>query len=85
MEQHQITWRGIALDITFTPNRFAQHDHIEIRAEGGVVLPVTDTGYRSHFLPHGIVEEAGGVIAFVSAWLDAAAAETNWNGQLSLF
>lgn len=85
MEQHHITWRGIALDVTFTPKRFAGHDHIEIRAEGPAVLPVTDTGYRSHFLPHGIIEGAGGVVAFVTTWLDAAAKERRWSGQLSLF
>lgn len=85
-ETHRITWRGIALDITFTPEAFIATDHIEIRTEGRVSLPVTETGYRSHFVPTGSVEAYGGAAAFVTAWLDHKAARTGWSGaQLSLF
>ena len=86
MEQHHITWRGIALEITFTPEKFGLVDHIEIRAEGRAPLPVTETGYRSHFIPAGTVTEHGGAVAFVTAWLEHEAARTGWSGaQLSLF
>lgn len=86
MEHHQITWRGIALNITFTPNWLKLADHIEVKSEGGIPLPVTETGYRSHFAPVGTVEACGGAVAFVTAWLDAGATQTKWGGaQLSLF
>ncbi|MBL3566757.1 hypothetical protein JMM59_17330, partial [Rhodovulum sulfidophilum] len=70
MEQHNITWRGIEIAITFTPEKFGMADHVELRSAGKVALPVTETGYRSHFLPVGIVAEHGGAVPFVSAWLE---------------
>jgi hypothetical protein len=86
MEQHNITRRGIALDITFTPEKFGLVDHIEIRAEGRTLLPVTQTGYYSHFITAGTVADHSGVVAFLTAWLEHEAARTAWSGaQLSLF
>lgn len=86
MEQHNITWRGIGIEITFTPEKFGMTDHIELRTEGKAALPVTETGYRSHFLPAGTVAQYGGAVAFVTAWLDHEAKRSGWSGaQLSLF
>ena len=44
-------------------------------------LPVTETGYRSHFLAQGVVEGAGGSAAYAIAWLDAAAKGPAWRRQ----
>ena len=86
MEQHHITWRGIALEITFMPEKFGLVDHIEIMSEGRAPLPVTETGYRSHFIPAETVAEHGGAAGFVTAWLEHEAARTGWSGaQLSFF
>ena len=86
MEQHNITWRGIALAITFSPEKFGMVDHIELHTEGRTALPVTETGYRSHFMASGTVAAHGGAVAFVTAWLDDEAARIGWSGaQLSLF
>lgn len=86
MEQHSIIWRGIALAITFSPEKFGMVDHIELHTENKVALPVTETGYRSHFMATGTVAAHGGAIAFVTAWLDHEAARIGWSGaQLSLF
>jgi hypothetical protein len=86
MEMHKITWRGVAIEITFTPNKFSMADHIELHAAGRSPLPVTETGYRSQFLPAGAVADHGGAVAFVTAWLDDEAKRTGWSGaQLSLF
>lgn len=86
MEQHTIVWRGVLIEITFTPKAFGMVDHIELRTEGRAPLPVTETGYRSNFTNRGTVTEYGGAIAFVSAWLDHEAERTGWSGaQLSLF
>ncbi|WP_127145414.1 hypothetical protein [Pelagibacterium montanilacus] len=86
MEQRTITWRGIALEITFTPEKFGLVDHTEIMSENRVPLPVTETGYRSHFIPVGAVTDHGGAVAFVTAWLDHEAERTGWSGaQLSMF
>ena len=86
MEQHTIVWRGVQIEITFTPEAFGMVDHIELRTESRAPLPVTETGYRSHFTHKGTVTEYGGAVAFVSAWLDHEAERTGWRGaQLSLF
>jgi len=86
MEKHNIKWRGIGIEITFTPERFGISDHIELRSADRVPLPVTETGYRSCFLVPGSVVGHGGAVAFVTAWLDHEAAQTGWHGaQLSLF
>lgn len=86
MEQHTITWRGVRIEITYTPNAFGMVDHIELRSKGRAPLPVTETGYRSHFMSKGTVSEHGGAVAFVTEWLDHEAARTGWRGaQLSLF
>ena len=38
---------------------------------------MSETGYKSLFLPFGEVEANGGVIAYVARWLDAAASSLN--------
>lgn len=86
MEKHTITWRGAEIDITYTPEQFGMIDHIDLHAKDGVPLPVTETGYRSHFINKGTVAEHGDAVAFVTAWLDHEAERVGWCGaQLSLF
>lgn len=86
MEQHKINWRGISLAITYTPEKFGMVDHIELHTDNRVALPVTETGYRSHYVDCGTVSAHGGAVAFVTAWLDHEAARIGWSGaQLSLF
>lgn len=86
MEQHKITWRGIALTITFKPDWLNVADHLEIETQGRVPLPVTETGYRSHFMPVGSVVVYGGPVTYVTDWLEAEAKRMGWSGaQLSLF
>ncbi|MEI4235091.1 hypothetical protein [Roseovarius sp. D22-M7] len=60
-------------------------------AEDRQPLPLTETGYRSHFLPGGIVEDYGGVEGYVRVWLDHEAESPDWKKrkdaarQMSLF
>jgi hypothetical protein len=78
-----MTWREITIAVSYSPHDIMAHAHLELRVvvPPGSKLPVTDTGYRSHFLPPGIVEEAGGPEAFVTAWLDDAANTREWKQQ----
>lgn len=87
----RISWRGIGIRVDFHPCRWSGAcDHVELHSDGRVPLPVTETGYRSHFLPTGIVT-ADTLEAQVIAWLDEEAAKPEWRGyedaskQLSLF
>lgn len=86
MEQHHITWRNVTIDITFTPEKFGMVEHIELRTTNKEKLPVTETGYRSHFIPIGTTAAHGGAVAFVTAWLEHEATRSGWsNDQMSLF
>ena len=61
-------------------------EHVELMTEPRTPLPVTETGYRSHFMPYGTVESHGGAVAFVTAWLEHDAKRAGWSGaQLTLF
>lgn len=86
LEKYNITWRGVEIDITYTPDKFGMVDHIELRTENKAPLPVTETGYRSHFMNKEAVAHHGGAVSFVTTWLDHKAERTGWsNAQLSLF
>lgn len=85
MEKHIITWRGIRIEIIFTPKQFGIVEHIELHSENRSALPVTETGYRSHFIPIGTVVHEGGPVAYVTAWLEFEVERTRWSGtQLTL-
>lgn len=88
------TWRGIVIEVVYDPEYFSgltAHLSITSLAPERAPLPFTETGYRSHFLEQGIVEEAGGARAFVTAWLEAEAKTEAWrqveqdSRQMSLF
>lgn len=90
-----LEWRGVTIEIGYEPEwlggNLPAHLELRVRHPEGALLPVTDTGYRSHFLSRAAVDEAGGPTAFVTAWLDEAAESKSWRAgelarrQLSLF
>ncbi len=90
----KFTWRGIELSATHSPDYIsAGWSHIELRVvkPKGRPVPITDTGYLSHFLDENDLKAAGGPAAFFLAWLDREAdskayrkALARWQ-QLDLF
>lgn len=88
----QIDWRSVTIRIVFWKRRWnSDFDHLEITAMNDAPIPITETGYRSHFVPDGIIEEHGGPEAYALAWLDHEADSAVWKEkseaakQLSLF
>lgn len=79
---HRFTWQGIEIEAIYCPRQFGGViAHLEIRSiePPRAPLPITETGYRSHFHPCGTVEANGGdVVAQVIAWLDEKAAKPDW-------
>lgn len=78
---HLFTWQGIDIELTYCPVRWTQISHIEVRSihPERAPLPITETGYRSHFFEVGTVEAEGGdVVAQVTAWLDEEARKPEW-------
>ena len=90
-ETYKLDWQGRKIEISYQPRSFAGCAHLQIRAKHARPLPITETGYRSHF-PHAAdVEHLGGPVAYVEAWLDAMAQTKAWRRtaqggyQLALF
>lgn len=93
-----LVWEGVTLSISYEPSWLGMSEdygpaHLEIHVvePERAPLPITETGYRSHFLARALVEEAGGPVAYVRQWLDEAAQDREWKlaqgrrAQLSLF
>lgn len=90
----RLTWRGIEMNATHTPDYISTGwSHIELRVTKpkGKPVPITDTGYLSHFLDEDALKAAGGAAAFFLAWLEREAtakayakALARWQ-QLDLF
>jgi hypothetical protein len=85
------TWRGIAIQVDFEACRWSgPFDHVEVRSIDCSPLPITETGYRSAFIPSGEVT-ADTYVSAVLTWLDAEAKSEQWkvteqkSRQLSLF
>jgi len=89
-QSYRAEWQGIGLEIRHCPRWFGSErddfltQHIEIRSDGRVVLPITETGYRSHFLngAEALAEFDHDPVAFVLWWLDDAAQSKEWQAQV---
>jgi hypothetical protein len=96
-QTHQTSWQGIPLSVSYCPDHSAAFRevmgrplaHLTVAADRP--LPITGTGYKSHFTGPELIDAEGGPVAFVLAWLDHAAALPEWQArqeqaaQLSLF
>ncbi len=79
-----ITWNNIPISIKYNPDHSRPYReaygyalaHIQLRADRPI--PVTGTGYLSHFIAEPLVAEYGGATAFVTAMLDDAAQSPEW-------
>lgn len=86
-----LDWRGFFVQVTFERQRFVDHLQIETLEPQRAPLPITETGYRSHFMSKGVIEDFGSPGDYVLAWLEKSAADKGWHEieagirQLSLF
>jgi hypothetical protein len=85
------SWRGIAIQVDFEACRWSgPFDHVEVRSIDCSPLPITETGYRSAFIPSGEVT-ANTYVNAVLAWLDEEAKSELWkvteqrSRQMTLF
>ena len=91
-------WNGIEIEIRWNADHLIFDDgqsmaHLEIESiqPARAPLPITETGYRSHFLQGQQLEGHGGAVAFAIKWLDHEARSAAWkeharaSAQLSLF
>ena len=87
-----IVWEGIEIEVTYKPKDILAMSHLELRIPSKARIPVTETGYRSHFF--GPVDPELSLIEveqMFREWLDAEAAKPAWrehcrqSAQLNLF
>lgn len=85
-QTYRFLWQGIEIEATYQPRYFGGViAHLAVRSiePEGAPLPITNTGYRSHFHQPGTVEAHGGdVVAQVTAWLDEEAAKPEWRAHV---
>lgn len=85
-ETHKFTWEGIEIELTYVPEEYGGAiAHLEVRSISPerAPLPITETGYRSHYHPVGTVEAGEGtLVEQVTAWLDEEAKSKAWKNYL---
>lgn len=73
-----IEWHGILIAVTHEPQRWVDHLQIETLEPKRGPLPITETGYLSHFFSKEVIEKAGGPAAYVQAWLEQSTTKKGW-------
>ena len=84
LETYEINWQGIAIQIDYKPICWGITSHLEVRSVSpeNAALPITETGYRSHFMPIDTIEtQFVSAVAFVEAWLNERANSKAWHAQ----
>ena len=90
--RYEIDWRdpasgkAVRVRITHSRDYLGQgQDHIEVQSltPAKAPLPITETGYRSHFISPLELINAGGPVTFVTAWLDREAKAKDWQKQVA--
>lgn len=90
-----VVWNGIEIEVRYAAHwcgrDYTSHLELHARKPERAALPMTETGYKSHFVPCGTIEGYGGPVAFVTEWLELEAKRPAWRAaeaasrQLSLF
>lgn len=92
-------WNNIAITIGYVPNYSNSVkeltgetlSHIEVRSANQQKLPITETGYRSHFTSKKEIEMYGDAESYVLKWLNQESQSKEWQDyflssqQLTLF
>jgi len=96
---YHMDWRCYRIAVLYTPDYFPALDDNQLPSAHIAVtvidppdapLPISQTGYRSHWTHPAVVSAEGGPVAYVRAWLDHAAQSDAWKAieaqglQLSL-
>ena len=77
-------WQGISFEVRYAPmwSQFSVDGHklvhLEVQSQGRVPLPITGTGYRSHFMHISPEDDITDPVAFVLAWLDEESLHPEW-------
>ena len=86
----ELIWQDLVVVVSYQANWLSTDQwHIELRCDER--LPVTETGYRSHFLADVEFANEDEILIWITEWLDQAASNPAWlrhkedSRQLTLF
>lgn len=83
----EVVWEGIRIRAEFSPNYYGSGDYkvahlqLHVLSPEGHPLPVTETGYRSHFADY--ICPVDQVEQHVLNWLDEEALKPEWHRHLN--
>lgn len=80
------SWNGINIEVHYAPIYFKLGNdytlsHIDVYSENERPLPITETGYRSHFFEAREIDGYADVWAYVLDWLNQEA-RTNYDWKI---
>ena len=86
-QTYKLTWQGINIEARYDPEYckdVVAHLELESINPPRAQLPMTQTGYRSHFHPIGMIEAkyGGDIIAVVTNWLKNKTKPETWRAQI---
>lgn len=74
-------WQDFTITVEYQANWLnSGHWHLQLRCDER--LPVTETGYRSIFVPEASFADEDEIRAFVTTYLDEAAQSKAWQAHL---
>jgi len=77
LETATLTWHGIEIQVSCKfDHPIEGFCHIEVKSAER--LPITQTGYKSHFMPMVELEGFETHVAYVAAWLEHAGQSKDW-------
>ncbi len=77
----KLVWREITCRVRHTPNYLSKGwSHIEliVQKPKNAPLPITSTGYLSHFLDGDLLKRAGGPVRFFLDWIERESHSKQW-------
>ena len=77
----KLVWRDITCRVRHTPDYISKgwsHIEIIVLTPKDAPIPITATGYRSHFLDQELLVEAGGPVTFFLDWIEREARTRQW-------
>lgn len=81
MTTHKLVWRDVTCRVTHTPNYISKgwtHLELIVVKPKGAPMPITGTGYLSHFMDEGLLTKHGGAVAFFTGWIEREARTKAW-------
>ncbi len=82
-EKFSLLWQGIEITVKRAPEYYpGVIAHLEVQSAHDERLPITTTGYRSHFCKRAEVEEYDDPVAYVQARLEHMAEKPEWKAYL---